>query len=507
MKKRMIALMLSLIMVMGCAAAEAENTKHERVYVVTGADGTVRSLTDVIRLENADGLETLRDRSMLTGVENTGGKETFERDGETLVWQAQGREITYQGTSDKAPAVVPVVTLTLDGEAVTAGELKERTGEAELTVTYRTDGTTPMLAATVLPLPDTGISDLRTNNAAVITEMGRRILIGWGAPGMSKELKLPDSFSVSFHADHADLSWMMTAANADALNALFREADRQLQLDIPAEIGEMNRLMTAYLKDGVLPETTGAAKDAVPEINRVNEGLNAVNSGAEALAKGADSLNGGAAELDAGAASLKEGLTALSSQSKALNDGADAMMSAVLAAAGDQLKAALNGTGLTLPELTAENFGEVLTGLSEKLSLAGEEGKAMKEALEGLKAQLTQAQMFVQGVKSYTAGADQAAAGAAQLADGAAGLAAGAAELKDGAEKLWKEGTESLKNGIQGAEKKAAAAVLLLSQTKLNQAVKLYEQTREKVQDTGYDLRAEEMNGSTVYLIRTDLQK
>ena len=51
------------------------------------------------------------------------------------------------------------------------------------------------------------------------------------------------------------------------------------------------------------------------------------------------------------------------------------------------------------------------------------------------------------------------------------------------------------------------AAVLLLSQTKLNQAVKLYEQTREKVQDTGYDLRAEEMNGSTVYLIRTDLQK
>ena len=104
MKKEWIALMLALIMVMGCAAAEAENTTHERVYVVTGADGTVRSLTDVIRLENADGLETLRDRSMLTGVENTGGKETFERDGETLVWQAQGREITYQGTSDKSPA-------------------------------------------------------------------------------------------------------------------------------------------------------------------------------------------------------------------------------------------------------------------------------------------------------------------------------------------------------------------------------------------------------------------
>ena len=68
-----------------------------------------------IHLENADGLDEIVDRTLLTAIQNVGGKETFTLDGETLTWQAQGKDITYEGTSDKTPAILPVVTLTLDG--------------------------------------------------------------------------------------------------------------------------------------------------------------------------------------------------------------------------------------------------------------------------------------------------------------------------------------------------------------------------------------------------------
>ena len=152
--KKLIAMAMALIMVLGCGSAMAENTKHERVYVVTDAGGTVRSITDSIRLENADGLNELTDRTMMTEIVNAGGKESFTLDGETLTWQADGKDIIYQGTSDRQPAVIPTVRLTLDGGEVSAEELKTKTGEAELTVSYVSSGELPALAVTVLPLPE-----------------------------------------------------------------------------------------------------------------------------------------------------------------------------------------------------------------------------------------------------------------------------------------------------------------------------------------------------------------
>ena len=95
--RKIIAMLTALAMLFGCSGALAENTKHERVYVVAGADGTVKSITDSIRLENAAGLDELADRTMLTDIRNVNGDETFTLDGETLTWQANGGHVIYQG--------------------------------------------------------------------------------------------------------------------------------------------------------------------------------------------------------------------------------------------------------------------------------------------------------------------------------------------------------------------------------------------------------------------------
>ena len=84
MSKRIISGLIALVMATSCAAAFAENVRHERVYAVVGADGTVRSLTDSIRLENPEKLDVLTDSTMLTGIENVGGDEAFTLEGQTL---------------------------------------------------------------------------------------------------------------------------------------------------------------------------------------------------------------------------------------------------------------------------------------------------------------------------------------------------------------------------------------------------------------------------------------
>ena len=678
--KKIVALLLTAIMVLGCVPGLAENTKHERVYIVAATDGTVKSVTDNIRLENADGLDEIVDRTLLTAIQNVGGKEAFTLDGETLTWQAHGKDITYEGTSGKMPAILPVVTLTLDGEEITVDSLKDKTGDAVLTVAYQTNEPLPALAVTVLPLPEEGITDLRLENAAALTVLGRQVLVGWAVPGIDAELKLPTSFSSAFHADHAELNWLLTLTTSDPIDAACKELDDRIDLDLHTELDEAKALLTALQSGETLPETSGKTKDIVPKINELNDGLTQLNDGAETLANGAAQLsdgasalkdgaaqlNTGAAELAAGAltlstgaadaeggaASLDTGLATIIANNEALNNGAQTIFAAILSSANAQLSASgLDAAGIEIPELTAENYAAVLdavllqlnpetlrasaqaqvettvraqveanadqvrsaveTAVQDKVlaavlqsagqnmtseqyaqavqaglvsseqaaaitaaveqQMATEEVKAQidaavqqqieqliqdntaaylssdetiaaqlsaaqaaYESLTALKAQLDQINTFVTGLKTYTDGVSQAAAGASQLhtgltqlnagaatlSTGAAALSTGAAslsegadslydgtvELKDGAAALHTDGTQKFKDTLTDAEKEVAEKLLPYVTDDLPKALRIYEETRDNAQNSGYDLRPENMKTVTVYIIRTDLQ-
>ena len=384
MSKKIIAMLTALVMVLGCTGALAENTKHERVYVVAGADGTVNSITDSIRLENADGLDELVDRTMLNGIQNVGGNETFTLEGETLTWKADGKNVIYQGTSDKAPAVLPVVTLTLDGEEISASDLKEKTGEAVLTVTYRTEGQAPALVLSVLPLPEEGISDLKAENAAVLTEAERSVLVGWAVPNMDDSLQLPESFSATFHADHADLGWMMTFCSSDPLEAACREIDARVgDSDPEALLKEVKALLTA-LKDGTdLPATEGKTKEITDKIIELNKGLNDLDAGALQLAEGAQQVSDGAAALNTGLGTLEK-------NNEALNSGAEQIFAAILNTANDQIAASgLADAGVTVPVLTAENYAEVLDSVIAQLDPDTLKAAASAKVAEEVRKQVT----------------------------------------------------------------------------------------------------------------------
>ena len=512
--KKIIALLLAAALALGCASALAENTKHERVYIVTNAEGVIQSLTDNIRLENTDGLDEIADVSLLTGIQNVGGKETFTQDGNALTWQAKGNDIIYEGTSDQAPAVVPVVTLTLDGEAITAAELKNKTGEAVLTVNYRLNRELPLLAVTILPLPEEGMTDIHAENAAVVSEAGQRVLVGYAAPGMDKELKLPESFTVSFHADHADLAWMMTLTSADPIALAAKEIDSHIDLDLRDTLSFVESMLTAMKKGEDLPTlkgfenlkknlVIGKVNDFNHSLVKLNDNAQALSDGAAQIAEAAGQLKDGAAQAQTGANALGNGLNALRENNEALNAGADALLAAALKAADGQLAAA----GLTVPQLTRENYAEALTAALENL-----DGDAA-QTLTSLKAQLDETAAFADSLRAYTQGVAQAADGANELTtglnalnDGAAALDKGAAELKKSAAKLQKDGTKKLMNEVQAAEKQLASLALPYVQKDAVKILDIYENTRDQSKNGGYDLRPEGMNAVTVYIIRTDLQ-
>ncbi len=95
-----------------------------------------------------------------------------------------------------------------------------------------------------------------------------------------------------------------------------------------------------------------------------------------------------------------------------------------------------------MPELTAENYAQVLDGVIASLG----DSPAARQAA-GLKASLDSYNAFCQGLRQYTAGVDQAAAGAGELNAGLDSLKGGADALAEGAVQL-NEGAQALRQNM-----------------------------------------------------------
>ena len=352
--------------------ASAETVKHERVYAVTNAAGDALTVIDNVRLENDDALAEIDDRTLLTALENVGGTEKFTQSGETVTWKADGNSIIYQGTSDKALNVTPVVRMTLDGKEVTAADLKNASGELAMTVSYRAESS--FLAVTVMPLTD-DVTNVTVDNGAVLTDGAHSFLMGFGVPGADADLELPDSFTMTAHVDHADLNWMMTIATAQPVKVL---------TDALSDHAADARTLVSDLTAGLNALADGSD---IPESNEdIHELLTALNT----LFDGAAQLKDGSITLLDGVKTLKDGLDTLSSNSSALNDGAAQLFAAVLDTANTQLAAAgLDALSIEVPTLTASNYAAVLDDLITQLDPA-----VIDKTIEALaKAQVREAVM------------------------------------------------------------------------------------------------------------------
>lgn len=357
MKKRAFALITALCMTLTCFAS-AETVKHERVYAVTNAAGDALTVIDNVRLENGDALAEIDDRTLLTALENVGGTEKFTQSGETVTWKADGNSIIYQGTSDKALNVTPVVRMTLDGKEVTAADVKNASGELAMTVSYRAES--PFLAVTLMPLSD-DVTSVTVDNGAVLTDGAHSFLMGFGIPGADADLELPDSFTMTAHVDHADLNWMMTIATAQPVKVL-TDALSDHAADAHTLVSDLTAGLNALAEGSEIPESN----------EDIHELLTALNT------------------LFDGAAQLKDGLDTLSSNSAALNDGAAQLFAAVLDTANTQLAAAgLDALSIEVPTLTVSNYAAVLDDLIAQLDPA-----VIDKTIEALaKAQVREAVM------------------------------------------------------------------------------------------------------------------
>lgn len=355
-------------------------SKDETVYVLAGADGSVQKIIVSDWLKNELGSASLTDKSGLSNIENVKGDESYSINGDNMtVWDAQGNDIYYQGDIQKELPVGLTVRYTLNGKAVSPEQLKGQSGKVTIRFDYENrqyetvqiNGQNqriyvPFAMLTGMILDNDTFRNVTVTNGKLVNDGDRTVVVGLAFPGLQENLNLSRDqlsipSSVEITADVTDFSLGMTVTLA--CNDLFSQlGDADLgSLDAA---GSLNKLTDAM--DQLLNGSSALYDGLTTLLDKSGElaaGVEELAQGAAAIKAGADSLDEGAAELKAGLADLSEGLNKLSANSAALNGGAEQVFNSLLQTATAQIRA----KGLTVPDLTIENYAEELNKLIKSL--------------------------------------------------------------------------------------------------------------------------------------------
>ncbi len=383
-------------------AAELQQkiSKDETVYVLTGADGSVKKIIVSDWLKNELGSASVADKSDLSDIENVKGDESYTINGDNMtVWDAQGNDIYYQGNIQKELPVGLSVRYYLDGKSVSPEELKGKSGKVTIRFDYENrqyetvqiNGVNqriyvPFAMLTGMILDNDTFQNVQITNGKLVNDGDRTVVVGLAFPGLQENLNLsrddlsiPDSVEITADVTNFSLGMTVTLACNDLFSQL---GDVDLtSLDSTSALEQLTGAMDQLLNgSSSLYEGLSTLLDKSGELV---SGVEELAQGAAAIKSGADSVDDGAAQLKAGLANLSSGLNTLSANSEALNSGAKQVFNSLLETAATQIRA----KGLNVPDLTIENYAEELNTLIKSLDETTVYETALKQVTDAVEAQ------------------------------------------------------------------------------------------------------------------------
>lgn len=472
--------------------------KDESVYVKADASGNVTDTTVTEWLKNP-GKGKVTDQSILQDIKNIKGEETFEvnADGD-IIWDSEGKDIYYQGTTDGELPISVKISYKLNGKEISAEDLKGKDGKVEIHISYEnhvkertsvngseTEMYTPFTMVTALMLPTDEYQNVEIDNGKIISDADKDIVVGLGFPGLRENLNLqeldidiPDSFTITADVKNASVGPTITLASSEILS--------EFGLD---DVDDFDSLENSV---GALEDAAGQLTDGSKELaegaNTLDEKTSELKSGVNELKDGVDSYVGGVAEIAdgstrilAGMDTLKQGAYDAQAGIQSAKDGADKLLAGYdaengVVAGATELSQGLGALKLAIPD-TALNSGtikEVASALAEQTTqnIPDETFKAMNTTKTAYTTELTEAYASVlqtdlagpvnnqvakiKGkVSALATGADNLSAGMGKLRDGTANLQGGLTQLCDGSDALV-GGSEQLYSAVSQLQKGAS---------------------------------------------------
>lgn len=518
-----------------------QEDKRETVYAKADAQGNITGITvqDTLKCDSTGA--QISDYSILKDMKNTKGDEEYVKqpDG-TLLWDNQGEDISYEGTTEKELPVSVRIRYELDGKEVRAEELAGKSGRLKLRFDYENhtsetvnaDGKerevqVPFLAMSALLLDTDVFSNVQVTNGKLISMGNQNMAVGYAFPGLKNSLKLDDYATtedmevpdyVEITADVTDFELEFTATVITT--GIFEEMDTEDLKDAEDLADSMEELTktSAKLVNGSGELLSGAKTfqtgldQYVEGVGSVNEGIKSLKDGLSALDENTSALEDGAKALQEGAASLQEGAGALMEGIKMLDQIQEIADAAATQQAKSQAAAALDQVLAGNEHLTEEEKAQIRSAVADSIHISGDAFKDIRQQLEIGSEQLgsgtgkleSGSEQLAEGIYAYGQGVSQLAEGADTLYSGSDKLVSSGSTLTEGMDTLM-QGIRSVSEGMSAFDKEGIQKMGELAQNDLSNVITGFKAIKKA--DRRYDNFSgisENKTGSVKFIIETE---
>lgn len=398
--------------------------------------------------------EDIEDETILKNVLNISGDEKLTNKDNKITFKGQGKDIVYQGSTDKELPIKVDIKYYLDNEEISKKDLLKKKGRVTIKVnlentSYIEDYNmhTPFVVTVATIVKSDNNYNFEVSNGKVVNTGNRNVIVGIATPGLYNdlgiyELKTMNDITISFDTD----KFTSTDIYVVATPKLLSEVD----------LNVFNRL------------------------DNLSSSMNTLQNGVGQLVTGANKLNEGSKELENGANQIKDGLQVAKDGSEKLNEGATILDNTLLqvvslidskeetlANKSNELNAKLtklqeliNGNNTAISTLEEANQ-QIASGVEEKvkLDITSDEYMETINRLNDYHLLLPDLYTILVNYKRQYDGNIQLIyllnqnnqslqLLASTLSETANETSTSLEELKTGLSKLQKEGTKPLKEGI-----------------------------------------------------------
>ena len=273
-------------------------SKSETVYSNLDSNGKAYKTIVSTQLTNEDKLDEITDISNLLNIENTNGDETFKKEGNQIVWDSNGNNIYYKGESDKQLPVECKITYELNGEEISAEELKGKSGNVKIKINYTNNEKhivsvngkqvtmyTPFIIVAGTKIDNAKNKNIQITNGKIVDNGESTLAVGIAMPGMQEnigisksKIDIPEEIEISMETEDFEMGNIIAVVAVKGI-------DEDLTSDLNSMYSQISELSNAS--------------------NQILEGANQLKDGTTELVNGVDQLKEGTGTAYAGSKQIK----------------------------------------------------------------------------------------------------------------------------------------------------------------------------------------------------------
>ena len=339
--KKLIKKIAATTLVIGQVLLASSNllavTKEETVY--SKLDTTGKSYQTVVsnHIKNTEYLDEIRDLSDLLEIENLNEENTYTQDGNIIVWNAQGRDVYYNGKSEKELPIEVKMTYTLDGKEISPEELSGKSGKLNIKIEYTNkakhyveiDGQyvemyTPFVIFAGTYFKNETVQNVKVTTGKAVDDGSKTIVIGMALPGLQTSLgldkdtfEIPENIEIEMDVTNYEQSSIITFVTPKIID----KEDFNILDELDTLYSSVDTLQSSMnqIEEGAKALSEGTALYS-ENYNTFNNAIGMLNDGTTTLQENYVLFNTGLQSANEGAKQVNDGMQQLNNAAESIKD-------------------------------------------------------------------------------------------------------------------------------------------------------------------------------------------